>query len=239
MSEKSLNPIKSAPANVDKRIAANSNLETQVGVFFMPSWNTSSDPKVDVDSFWACLQGRGECAFVKDPLIWGSNGRIFNRQYPYDGPFLVKKPHPSLKGFYKRDDPQVAQKQIQYMKDYGIDFFVYKWFFGRHYYYHLDYAPQSTIFYPKGWPTDSKRSGRVKVPGIELLDRSTELAKKSGLPGIKFYSRHFWGYGESTTDIWYADCMESERPQSALAWWGICQSDVDARVCSQIERDGI
>nr|MBI1231716.1 hypothetical protein [Cytophagales bacterium] len=165
--------------------------DTEVGVFFMPSWNTSSDPNVDVDSFWACLQGRENCAFLNDPSIWGTQGRIYNRQNPYEGPFLGKKPHESLKGFYKRDDPQVARQQITYMKEYGIDFFVYKWFFGRHYYYHLDYAPQSSIFYPKGWPKDRSKSGRVAVPGVEQWDTQlkvllAENKKLSANQRIKF-----------------------------------------------------
>ena len=187
--------VDSAPGRVyatsRQRVDSKPASGTQVGVFFMPSWNTSSDPDVDIDSFWACLQGRGDCAFLKDPASWGKQGRIFNRQYPYEGPFLDKKPHASLKGFYKRDDPQVAKTQIQYMKDYGVDFFVYKWFFGRHYYYHLDYAPQSNIFYPKGWPKDSQRSGRVKVPGVEQWETQLKvlLAENKKLPAnrkIKF-----------------------------------------------------
>ncbi|HSI78610.1 MAG TPA: hypothetical protein VK957_22130, partial [Lunatimonas sp.] len=179
------------PVDADQRISTDTKQRTQTGVFFMPSWNTSTDPGVDVDSFWSCLQGRGDCAFLKEPSSWGNNGRIFNRQYPYEGPFLDKKPHASLKGFYKRDDPDVARKQIQHMKDYGIDFFVYKWFFGRHYYYHLDYAPQSSIFYPKGWPIDPQRSGRVKVPGIEQWETQLKvlLEENAKLPArqrIKF-----------------------------------------------------
>lgn len=175
------------PTNASLRVSATNASSTQLGVFFMPSWNTSSDPQVDIDSFWACLQGRGDCAFLKDPASWGSQGRIFNRQYPYEGPFLDKKPHASLKGFYKRGDPQVAKKQIQYMKDYGVDFFVYKWFFGRHYYYHLDYAPQSNIFYPLGWPKDPQRSGRVNVPGVEQWQAQLKvlLAENKKLPASK------------------------------------------------------
>jgi hypothetical protein len=175
------------PADAGLRMDATAQQGTRIGVFFMPSWNTSADPQVDIDSFWACLQGRGDCAFLKDPSSWGSQGRIFNRQYPYEGPFLDKKPHASLKGFYRRDDPQVARKQIQYMKEYGIDFFVYKWFFGRHYYYHLDYAPQADIYYPKGWPKDAQRSGRVKVPGIEQWETQLKvlLAENKKLPASK------------------------------------------------------
>jgi hypothetical protein len=139
----------------------------RVGVYFMPSWDTSADPNTDMDSFWSCITGREDCSNLKNTAVWGPKGRVYNNKYPYEGPYLERKPHPSLKGFYKRDDPEVARKQLQYMKSYGIDFFAYNWFFGRHYYYHLDFAPQANIYYPKGWKTDPARSGRVAVPGLE------------------------------------------------------------------------
>ncbi len=143
------------------------NKDLLVGVYYMPSWNTSADPNKDIDSFWSCLTGKENCSNLHNPGIWGPNGRIYNNQYPYEGPYLNKKPHPSLKGFYKRDDPEVARKQLEYMKSYGIDFFAYNWFFGRHYFHHTEFAPQAKIYYPKGWETDAARSGRVAVPGLE------------------------------------------------------------------------
>jgi hypothetical protein len=139
----------------------------QVGVYFMPSWDDSFTGEVGRDVFWACLQGKENCPFLTDPNIWGPKGRIYNKKYPYEGPYLDKKPHKSLKGFYKRDDPEVIKKQLEYMKSYGIDFFAYNWYFGRHYYYHKDFAPQANEYYPKGWPVDKSRDGRVLVPGVE------------------------------------------------------------------------
>ncbi|WP_373497123.1 glycoside hydrolase family 99-like domain-containing protein [Aquiflexum sp.] len=165
----------------------NNQQDNKVGVFFMPSWNFSSDPKVDVDSFWACLTGRENCALSKSTDSWGPRGRIYNRQYPYEGPFLDKKPHASLKGFYKRDDPQVAKKQLEYMKEYGIDFFAYNWYYGRHYYYHLNFGPQSKVYYPKGWKRDNSRDGRVAVPGIEQWTEQLDvlLRENANLPNAK------------------------------------------------------
>src|SRR5690554_2952533 len=98
-----------------------------IGVFYMPSWDATSGGKT-MDIFWACLQGKENCPFLTNPAIWGPKGRIYNAKYPYEGPYLNKKPHASLKGFYRRDDPEVIRKQIQYMKDYGIDFFAYNWY---------------------------------------------------------------------------------------------------------------
>ncbi len=139
----------------------------QVGVFFMPSWNVSGNPMQDIDSFWSCLRGRENCRFLADKGAWGPNGRIYTTKYPYEGPFLDKMPAKQLKGFYKRDDPEVVRKQLDFMYDYGIDFFAYNWFFGRHYYYHRNFAPQSDVYYPKGWKIDAARDGRVAVPGVE------------------------------------------------------------------------
>jgi hypothetical protein len=82
---------------------------------------------------------------LQNPGIWGPNGRIYNAKSPYEGPYLNRKPIAELKGFYNRKDPEVARKQIQYMKSYGIDFFAYDWFFGRHYFHHLYFGPQSKI----------------------------------------------------------------------------------------------
>lgn len=161
-SERSEPTPKSAPVSFTAKV----NTDTQVGVFFMPSWNTSPDPTKDRDSFWSCLQDPKNCSNLQNTSIWGPRGRIYNRQYPYEGPYLDRKPIKELKGFYNRKDPEVARKQLQYMKAYGIDFFVYNWFFGRHYYYHLDFAPQSNIYYPKGWKKDAANAGRVEVPGI-------------------------------------------------------------------------
>jgi len=138
-----------------------------VGVYFMPSWNTSADPAVDRDSFWSCITGRGDCSNLQNPGIWGPKGRIYNARYPYEGPYLERKPIAELKGFYKRDDPEVIRKQLQFMKQSGIDFFAYNWFYGRHYYYHLYFGPQSKIYYPEGWQIDPNRDGRVAVPGLE------------------------------------------------------------------------
>src|SRR5690606_21835787 len=150
----------------------------QVGVFFMPSWDTGSG-KDARDIFWACLQGKEDCPFVNDTNIWGPKGRIYNAKFPYEGPYLDKKPHPSLKGFYQRTDPEVVKKQLEYMKSYGIDFFAYNWFYGRHYYYHRHYAPQAKLYYPDGWSIDAARDGRVAVPGIEQWTEQLEALLKA------------------------------------------------------------
>lgn len=177
------NPDFEAPVIFDEaaRVASNEQQAGHlVGVYFMPSWNTSGDPKRDVDSFWSCLTGREDCSSLQNPGIWGPRGRIYNRQYPYEGPFLERKPHASLGGFYKRDDPKTAKKQLEYMKNYGIDFFAYNWFFGRHYYYHLYFGPQSKIYYPEGWKIDPNRDGRVAVPGLEeWSDQLTVLLQEN------------------------------------------------------------
>jgi hypothetical protein len=155
-----------------------------VGVYFMPSWNTSPDPAVDRDSFWSCMVDPANCSSLQNPGIWGPKGRIYNAKYPYEGPYLERKPIPELKGFYSRTDPEVARKQLQYMKRYGIDFFAYNWFFGRHYFHHQNFAPQADIYYPKGWSSDANRSGRVAVPGmIEWGDQlEILLAENAKLP---------------------------------------------------------
>jgi len=139
----------------------------QVGVYFMPSWDTSADPNNDIDSFWSCLTGPEDCSYVNNTAIWGPRGRIYNKQYPYEGPYLDRKPIKELKGFYKRTDPEVARKQLDFMKAYGIDFFAYSWFFGRQYYYHRYFGPQADVYYPEGWKIDPNRDGRVAVPGVE------------------------------------------------------------------------
>lgn len=163
-----------------RQVSIERNEGQLVGVYFMPSWNTSADPNRDVDSFWSCLMGLKDCSSVKNTAVWGPRGRIYNNRYPYEGPFLDRKPHSSLGGFYKRDDPKVAKKQLEYMKSYGIDFFAYNWFFGRHYYYHLYFGPQSTIYYPEGWKIDPNRDGRVAVPGLEEWnDQLTVLLKEN------------------------------------------------------------
>jgi len=73
--------------------------EELVGVYFMPSWNTSPDPNVDRDSFWSCIQDPKNCASLQNPGIWGPKGRIYNARYPYEGPYLDRKPIKELKGF--------------------------------------------------------------------------------------------------------------------------------------------
>src|SRR5690606_11367945 len=152
-------------------------------VYYMPSWDFSSKG-TQKDVFWACLQGKEDCPFLHNTAIWGSKGRIYNDAYPYEGPYLDKKPHPSLKGFYDRTDPEVVRKQLAYMKEYGIDFFAYNWYFGRHYYYHRDFAPQAKVFYPQDWPVNAARSGRVMVPGVEEWTEQLEvlLAVNEKLP---------------------------------------------------------
>ncbi|PRY85172.1 glycoside hydrolase family 99-like domain-containing protein [Mongoliibacter ruber] len=152
-----------------------------IGVYFMPSWSTSADPNQDRDSFWSCLTGRGDCASLQNTATWGPKGRIYNRQFPYEGPYLNRKPIAELKGFYKRDDPAVARKQLQYMKSNGIDFFAFNWFFGRHYYYHLYFGPQSKIYYPEGWKIDPNRDGRVAVPGLEEWNEQLEVLLSENL----------------------------------------------------------
>ncbi|WP_051315241.1 glycoside hydrolase family 99-like domain-containing protein [Algoriphagus terrigena] len=155
-----------------------------VGVYFMPSWNTSPDPSVDRDSFWSCMQDPANCSNLLNPAIWGPKGRIYNAKYPYQGPYLDRKPIAELKGFYSRTDAEVAKKQLQYMKKYGIDFFAYDWFFGRHYYHHLNFAPQAGIYYPKGWENNPNQSGRVAVPGLIEWGDQLEilLAENAKLP---------------------------------------------------------
>ncbi len=191
-----LNPLQrenADPIDVDQVIhqPANHSNQTdensQVGVFFMPSWNVTGKDGKELDSFWSCLTGNEDCAFTNNPAMWGPKGRIYNRRFPYEGPYLERKPHPSLKDFYKRDDPEVAKKQLEYMKSYGIDFFVYNWFFGRHYYYHLDYAPQANIYYPQGWKTDPARHQRTAVPGVEEWHEQLTvlLAENEKLPSDK------------------------------------------------------
>lgn len=157
--------------------------EPLVGVYYMPSWDFSSKG-TQKDVFWACLQGKEDCPFLHNTSIWGPKGRIYNDAYPYEGPYLDKKPHSSLKGFYHRTDPEVVRKQLAYMKKYGIDFFAYNWYFGRHYYYHRDFAPQAKVFYPQDWPVNAARSGRVMVPGVEEWTEQLEvlLAENEKLP---------------------------------------------------------
>src|SRR5690606_21129552 len=166
-------PLRLAPAN--GKIGEG---QPQVGVFFMPSWDAGTGKNAR-DVFWACLQGKEDCPFVKDPNIWGPKGRIYNAKYPYEGPYLDKQPHPSLKGFYRRDDPEVVKKQLEYMKSYGIDFFAYNWFFGRHYYYHRYFGPQAKLYYPEGWAIDDQRDGRVAVPGVEEWTEQLEALLKA------------------------------------------------------------
>jgi hypothetical protein len=174
----------SASFSMISTLGQNPDEEELVGVYFMPSWNTSPDPAKDRDSFWSCLQDPGNCSNLLNPSIWGPKGRIYNAKYPYQGPYLDRKPIAELKGFYSRTDPEVARKQLQYMKRYGIDFFAYDWFFGRHYFHHQNFAPQAKIYYPKGWATDQARSGRVAVPGmIEWGDQlEVLLAENARLP---------------------------------------------------------
>lgn len=160
------------------------NPEELVGVYYMPSWNTSHDPNKDIDSFWACLTGTEDCSSLHNPAIWGAKGRIYNDKFPYEGPYLDRKPVKELKGFYKRADPEVMKTQLQLMKSHGIDFFAYNWFYGRHYYYHLNYGPQSKIYYPKNWKIDRSRDGRVGVPGMVEWGEQLEalLAENEKLP---------------------------------------------------------
>ncbi|WP_051316155.1 glycoside hydrolase family 99-like domain-containing protein [Algoriphagus vanfongensis] len=172
--------------SVDAPTAAQPPQDELVGVYYMPSWDTDPDPNVDKDSFWSCLQDPANCAHLTNTATWGPKGRVYNKRYPYEGPYLDRKPVKELKGFYKRDDPEVLKKQLQLMKKYGIDFFAYDWFYGRNYYYHLYFGPQSKIYYPKGWKIDTQRDGRVAVPGLEewneqlkvLLEVNSQLPEK-------------------------------------------------------------
>lgn len=188
--------------------------DLQVGVFFMPSWNVSGNENQDIDSFWSCLRGRENCSFLADKRSWGPNGRIYNARYPYEGPFLDKKPISELKGFYRRDDPEVARRQLDYMHDYGIDFFAYNWFFGRHYYYHKNFAPQAALYYPQGWPTDPQRDGRVKVPGVEVWNEQLtvllqENAKRPAEKQVKFALN----WCDDSEDRWLA-WLQMDSPQN-------------------------
>jgi hypothetical protein len=181
----------------------NTGKDQMVGVYMMPSWNTSPDPNKEIDSFWSCLTGREDCSSLKNPGIWGPKGRIYNNQYRYEGPFLERKPHPSLGGFYKRDDPKVAKKQLEYMKAYGIDFFAYNWFFGRHYYYHLYFGPQSKIYYPEGWKIDPNRDGRVAVPGLEEWnDQLTVLLQENEKLPAEKQMKWALNWGDDSDDRW-------------------------------------
>src|SRR5690606_10402887 len=48
-------------------------------------------------------------------------------------------------------------------------------YFGRHYYYHRDIAPQEDICYPKDWSVDPSRSSRVQVHGVEVRTEQLEV----------------------------------------------------------------
>src|SRR5690606_26227458 len=139
---------------------------------------------VDRNSFWSSIQDPANCSSLTNPAIWGSKGRIYNAKFPYEGPYLDRKPIAELKGFYDRKDAEVARKQLQYMKSYGIDFFAYNWFFGRHYFHHMNFAPQAKLYYPRGWKNDADRSGRVAVPGLIEWGDQLEilLAENAKLP---------------------------------------------------------
>src|SRR5690554_6377688 len=84
--------------------------DEEVGVFYMPSWDTPAGQGRTKDVFWACLQGKEDCPFLKNTAIWGPKGRIYNAKYPYQGPYLDNTPHKTLKGFYDREDPEVVTK---------------------------------------------------------------------------------------------------------------------------------
>ena len=42
----------------------NTGKDQMVGVYMMPSWNTSADPNKEIDSFWSCLTGRDRKSVV-------------------------------------------------------------------------------------------------------------------------------------------------------------------------------
>lgn len=173
--------------NSKSQTAYKSEQDELVGVYYMPSWNTSHDPAQDKDSFWSCITGKEDCSNLHNTAIWGAKGRIYDSKHPYEGPYLDRKPVKELKGFYKRADPEVMKTQLEMMKSYGIDFFAYDWFYGRHYYYHLYFGPQSKIYYPKNWKIDTNRDGRVAVPGmVEWADQlEVLLAENEKLPKEK------------------------------------------------------
>src|SRR5690606_5770534 len=72
--------------------------EPLIGVYYMPSWDFSSADGTQKDIFWACLQGKEDCPFLHNTAMWGPNGRIYNAAHPYQGPYLDRMPHKSLKG---------------------------------------------------------------------------------------------------------------------------------------------
>jgi len=99
---------------------------------------------------------------------WGPNGRKYDINDPRPD-FSRRKPVPELGGFYNPLNREVIKKQLSIMKSHEIDYLIYNWFWGRHYYYSTHLPNQSHIYYPKGWDihSDSEKFGRVKVPGIE------------------------------------------------------------------------
>ena len=138
-----------------------------VGVFYQPSWNFKPSSGRWVDSMWSCLvPDYTECSFVMPGSpTWGQNGRDYTDDPRPD--FSARKPVPELGGFYNPLNKEVIKKQLSIMKNHEIDYLIYNWFWGRHYYYQV--PDQFNTYYPKDWEIHSKPEifGRVKVPGIE------------------------------------------------------------------------
>ena len=150
-----------------------------VGMFFMPFWNldiTVDGKQKTVNWFWGCLKESWitDCLFTKSPL-WGPNGRDYSGETRPD--MSLKEP---LRGFYEPNDQKVIAEQIAEMKGHGVDYLIYDWFWGRHYYHDL------SLYYPAQWQTSplasseyglrpDRRDGvtvsnllRIRVPGMEL-----------------------------------------------------------------------
>lgn len=151
----------------------------KIGLFFMPFWNLDISingiPKT-VNWFWGCLKDSWvtDCLFTQSPL-WGEKGRDYSGETRPD--MSQKQP---LRGFYEPNDPKVIAEQIAEMKAHGIDYLIYDWFWGRHYYHDL------SLYYPEAWKSGGmvnsvyglrpdQRAGlsetnlkRIRVPGMEL-----------------------------------------------------------------------
>ena len=89
----------------------------QVGVYYFPGWNSNS-------AYWNDLKG-----------LPGS--RSPGKAWPDREPLL---------GFnYREEDPAVAEKHLQWMHGYGIDFIVYDWYWNKDKTTKLDHALKAHI----------------------------------------------------------------------------------------------
>lgn len=154
----------------------------QVGVYFMPFWDldiTVAGQTKTVNWFWGCLQESWltDCLFTNNPA-WGVHDGKVGRDYTGEVRPDMSHKIPQ-RGFYNPNSQAVIKEQIAEMKEHGIDYIIYDWFWGRHYYHDL------SLYYPAAWQTTlkntdyglraDKRAGisesgllRVRVPGMEL-----------------------------------------------------------------------